>query len=403
MRRQGNNHVTDDFAKHNDEVRKVWQAFNEGNPTRVPIIFGLNPRFLLLDEKHNPQGVSFQEYSENPDVMLEWQLRLHDFVRHNMIMDAEMGLPSEGWDVGVDFQNYYEAAWFGCEVRYAPGEVPDSVPMLTDERKNLLFDRGIPDPLGGLMASNLEFAGHFQELKEKGFEYKGKPLRNIGLSGMGTDGPFTVACNIRGATQICFDIYEDPDYVHRLLDYIVDATIARIQALRRLRNEAMKTKAWGFADDSISLLSLAVYREFVLPPHRRLVETFSEGGPNSIHLCGDATRHFKTLRDELNVMNFDTGFPVDFGALRKELGPDVQILGGPSTALLRWGTVAEVRAEVERILKSGIMEGGKFVLREGNNMAPGTPLENIRAVWETGREFGRYGFEGVAGSPSESG
>jgi len=48
------------------------------------------------------------------------------------------------------------------------------------------------------------------------------------------------------------------------------------------------------------------------------------------------------------------------------------------------------RAEVRRILASGIMRGGRFVLREGNNLPPGVPVENVAAMYETAKEYGRY-------------
>jgi len=128
----------------------------------------------------------------------------------------------------------------------------------------------------------------------------------------------------------------------------------------------------------------------VLPYHRRLIATFGPEGPNSIHLCGDATRHFKTIRDELKVTSFDTGFPVDHGALRRELGPDVTIQGGPHVELLRTGTPRAVRAEAKRILQSGAMAGGKFILREANNLAPLTPVANVAALYAACKEFGRY-------------
>ena len=87
---------------------------------------------------------------------------------------------------------------------------------------------------------------------------------------------------------------------------------------------------------------------------------------------------------------FDTGFPVDHGRLRRELGPEVRISGGPHVELLRTGTPKQVRAETKRILQSGIMEGGKFVLREGNNLAPGTPPENVAAMYGACKEYGVY-------------
>jgi hypothetical protein len=47
-----------------------------------------------------------------------------------------------------------------------------------------------------------------------------------------------------------------------------------------------------------------------------------------------------------------------------------------------------VRQEVRRICGSGVLEGGRFLLREGNNLAPGTPLENTESMYHAGREFG---------------
>mgnify|MGYP005871400093 FL=1 len=54
------------------------------------------------------------------------------------------------------------------------------------------------------------------------------------------------------------------------------------------------------------------------------------------------------------------------------------------------GTPRAVRAEARRILQSGVMDGGKFVLREGNNLAPFTPVANVAAMYAACKEFGRY-------------
>ena len=112
--------------------------------------------------------------------------------------------------------------------------------------------------------------------------------------------------------------------------------------------------------------------------------------PRGIHLCGDATRHFVTLRDELNVQSFDTGFPVDFGKLRRELGPDVEIMGGPPVADLLHGTPESVYEKSKQILLSGIKEGGRFILREGNNLPPCTPVENLEAMYRACLDYGTY-------------
>lgn len=78
---------------------------------------------------------------------------------------------------------------------------------------------------------------------------------------------------------------------------------------------------------------------------------------------GVPTRHFLMINKELGVTSFDTGFPVDFGPLRQTLGPTVEISGGPSVMILREGTPDVCAQETRRILESGIMQGGQFILR----------------------------------------
>ena len=266
-------------------------------------------------------------------------------------------------------------------MRYYDGQVPDTAPILTDERKRMLFDRGIPDPFkDGVMAKNLSFYERMR-VRLNDFTFMGLPVAGVNPTGLGTDGPFTAAANLRGATEICLDIYEDPDYVRELLGYITEATIVRIRAWRKMLGHDLKPMNWGIADDSIQLLSCEAYREFVFPCHKRLLSELAGPGPHGIHLCGDATRHFKTIRDELNVMTFDTGYPVDFAWLRRELGPDVQINGGPTVQFLARASPGEVRDEVKRILDTGVTEGGRFVLREAN----------VGAMYFAAKESGRYG------------
>lgn len=88
--------------------------------------------------------------------------------------------------------------------------------------------------------------------------------------------------------------------------------------------------------------------------------------------------------------DFETGFPVDHGRIRRELGPDVTIHGGTTVMILRDGSPEDVRAETQRILRSGVCDGGRFVLREANNLAPRTPAANLAAMYETARAWRGY-------------
>lgn len=375
-----------DFAAHNAEMRAAWEAYRSGNPYRVPIILGANTRYFMRNPGANRAGLEFKRYMEDPDVMFDAQLDFQRWSRFNLLQDAELGLPAR-WQISVDFQNFYEAAWFGCPLAYYAGEVPDTSPVFAD-RPEAVMEHGLPDPFGGVMARGLEFYERFRE-RAGVEEYCGRPIEILppGL-GVGSDGPMTVACSLFSPTVVCTLMAIDPDRLHGLFEFITEATIQRMSAWRRALGVPLPQEGFGMADDSIALISTAMYRAHVLPYHRRLYDTFATSGPRAIHLCGDSTRHFVTLRDELNILSFDTGFPVDFGRLRKDLGPAVRIQGGPNIALLQSGTPAQIQAETRRILQSGVLEGGLFVLREGNNLAPETPLDNTEAMYHAGREYG---------------
>jgi uroporphyrinogen-III decarboxylase len=377
-----------DFDRHNAEVRELWASFNAWKPAaRIPIILGANTRYYMFNKGANPDGMDFRRYSENPDVMFDTQLRFQRWSRFNLLQDAELGLP-EKWTLAPDFQNYHEAAWFGCRIHYFQDQVPDTMPDFADAPERVM-EKGIPDPFGGLMARVLAYWEHYQRRAAKE-TFLGRPIEAIPpWPGSFSDGPMTVACNLFSAEFVCETMADDPDRFHRLMDFVTEAMIRRMTAWRKLAGTPVPQDGFFFADDSIALISPAMYREHILPYHRRLCEALSTSAPRTVHLCGDATRHFRTLRDELNVQSFDTGFPVDFGALRRELGPGVRIQGGPHVHFLMQASPAEVREEVRRIAQTGAFQGGFFVLREGNNLAPGTPLENTEALYHAGREFGQ--------------
>lgn len=381
-----------DFTRHNEEQAAVWAAYYAGTPTRVPMTIACTPRMVLLDPALNPEGVTFRDCFDDPAVMFDIDLRFKHWYHTQVPADIPRGAEAQAqWTVWPNFQNVSDAAWFGAELHFLDGEVPDTRPFLTDDNKRLLFDRGLPDPFGGFMGKAKAFLEYFQERAE-GLTFHDRPVVCANESpGLSFDGPLTVACNLRGATEFCLDLYEDPDYAQELLTYITDAVIARNRAWRDYLGQSQVLEARWFADDSIALLSVDAYREHILPHHRRFLTTDTvPGAPVHFHLCGDSTRHFVTIRNELNCRGFDTGYPIDHGRMRTELGPEIELQGGPTADLLRFGTPADVAADTRRILRSGVMTGGKFVLKEANNLAPRTPIVNLQAMYDMCREEGQY-------------
>ena len=380
-----------DFTQHNEESKAVWEAYHAGDPIRVPVTLWSDARYFLLDPSFNPNNrITFQDFIEDPEVMMDVQLRGQHWRAHTVALycDDQAGPPEE-YQVTVDMLRFFDAGFFGCDLVFRDGQMPDTAPILTDDCKNMLFDQGLPDPLtGGIFDWAHRMYAAMQEKIQRGFTFPDKPVRFMPF-GLGTDGPLTVATSLRGAS-FYLDFYTDPDFAHQLLDLITTGTIARIQAHREFFGHPLVSESWGYADDAVQMLSTEMVREFILPYHLRLKRALTSAEHISLHLCGDATRHFKMFRDEMGVDSFDTGFPIDFSWVREELGPGVEIQGGVRAPQLANGTPDDIHAEARRILESGIMEGGRFILKEANDLVPCTPMENLNALYQAARAFGVY-------------
>jgi len=373
----------------NQEKQRVGEAYASRKPIRVPVTLGVNCRIVILDPRWNPEGISWREYHNDGRVMVEMQRRFMDCKADylNRYCDAPTGRPAE-WTFYVDNQNVYDAAYFGCPVHFRDGQVPDVTPILAGSDRDRIFDFDLDHPLDNPFVQEC-FRRHerltdaVNRTSIDGLTLKVAPVM------MGWDGPLTIATQLRGE-EIFSDLIEDPEYALRLMRFLQRAVELRCRALGAKASVPVFTPpSGGFADDSIQLIGLEMYRELLLPLHREWYALFGPG-PHFIHLCGDATRHFPTIHRELNVCSFDTGFPVDHGQLRRDLGPDVEISGGPEVGLLMTGTPQQVFDRTRAILQSGIMHGGRFILREANNLPPCVPEANLAAMYHCCLEFGNY-------------
>lgn len=376
-------------AVSNETKAQVWKNYRDRKPTRVPVVLGTNPRVVLQNPAWNPDGITFQQAAEDPRIHIQVSLR-HQLHRRTMLhkyTDDPVGLP-EVWDVGLDVYNVYEAAILGAPLDYLPGQVPDTRSWLNDDNKEEVFKIDIEHPLDNpFIKDRLAF---WRELEAvcKDMKFEGRPVRLNPWALCGTDGPVTVAMNLRGSAFM-EDLVMDEDYADRLMRFIIRAAIIRRRAFESFWGDRIG-RGNGMADDSVAMLGADMYRERVLPVHRMFYDAGPAGSVRGMHLCGDSTRHFPTIHEQLGVTSFDTGFPVDFGRVRDQLGEDVEIAGGPEVALLLSGTPDQVYERAKSILQSGIKRGGRFILREGNNLPPNVPEENLAAMYQASLDFGEY-------------
>ena len=129
-----------------------------------------------------------------------------------------------GFDVPSNFWDVYniEAEALGQRVVYHPGGIPDTDrtrPLInTPSDLDALFP---PDPYkSGRMPWVLQVNRHYLEMTGR--------LDRVYFSA-----PFSIAANIRGYENLVNDMYERPDFVHRLFKFLCDDVILPfVEAMR---------------------------------------------------------------------------------------------------------------------------------------------------------------------------
>ena len=190
------------------------------------------------------------------------------------------------------------------------------------------------------------------------------------------------AWTLRGMENLMMDMYEEPEFVHGLLDAIADYNIAQV-------NEACKydIDAVYFGDDWGQQTGLifgpALWDEFIKPRVERMyAAVHAHGKKVFIHSCGKVEELFDTLVDVgLNCFNPFQPEVMDVKPLLKKYRGRLAFHGGLSMQkTLPFGTPEDVRNESRELLELG-SEGGYF-FAPSHSVEGDTPLENMIAFVE---------------------
>lgn len=203
---------------------------------------------------------------------------------------------------------------------------------------------------------------------------------------------------MRGFEGWFMDIALRPEFMNALLDRILDVHIRTIRNI--FREIDSDTVDINFIGDDIAvdvglMISPEAYRTLFKPRHKKIIDCIKEYSDAKImyHSCG-AVQH---ALDDLIEIGVDIINPVQVSAkgmdtkwLKEEFGSRIVFWGGIDTReILPHGTVDQVKKEVGRVIKD-LAPGGGYVLNSVHNIQADVKPENICAMVEAGREYGRY-------------
>ena len=196
---------------------------------------------------------------------------------------------------------------------------------------------------------------------------------------------------VRGLEEMFLDMAERPDWVHFLCRKFTD--FYKEDYARAAEATGGRIDLYLVISDLGSqygpLISLAMFREFVAPYLKEMIDCIHGlGGRVLYHSCG-AIRAFIPDLIALGVDVLDpiqpTGPDMAPERLKAEFGDRISFHGGIDVQhLLTRGTPVEVRSEVRRYCSTFGQNGG-YVLGPTHLFQPDVPPENILAVYATDR------------------
>lgn len=199
-------------------------------------------------------------------------------------------------------------------------------------------------------------------------------------------GPFTTAAALYPVELLTRDLIKNKAWVHELLEICTQAGIKFI-------DEILKRKALPIIVEPIgsgSLVSPRHFKEFVAPYLKRLADHVHKTGggmPAVLHICGKTKPNWAAMLEaDFDIWSLDA---VDLGEAKKAVGHRVALVGNVIPANLLKNSPEEIDAEAKEICeKMGDKVG--FILGSGCEVPINTPPENIDALINAARKYGRF-------------
>lgn len=142
-------------------------------------------------------------------------------------------------------------------------------------------------------------------------------------------------------------------------------------------------------------LSPRMYRSLIKPRQKQLYQVIQQHSRCKIFFHSDGA--ISSILPDLIEIGVHILNPVqptcagmDPARLKREFGKDLSFWGSIDTQqVLPFGTPAQVADEVRRRIEE-LAPGGGFVLAAVHNIQPDVPPENVVALFDTAREYGKY-------------
>jgi uroporphyrinogen decarboxylase len=147
---------------------------------------------------------------------------------------------------------------------------------------------------------------------------------------------------------------------------------------------------------TLVLQTVDIFRQLAFPAVKRAIELATAAGlPTHVHSCGPESKLVKIFAEETDLTVID---PLELppmgdcnlAELKRLYGHKIVLKGNlHTTDVMLRGSAEDVAAAGRKAIDDA-GAGGRFILSTGDQCGRDTPDENLRAMVETARTYGRY-------------
>jgi len=252
-----------------------------------------------------------------------------------------------------------EAEAAGMKIKYEENENPS---VIEHTIKNL-------DDLENLKKNYVHMSGRMNVF----VDVIKKMSENLSvIKGAHVIGPFTLAGELLGVSELTMNTILDPDIVHACLEFTVELISEYINKLFEAGADVISV-----LEPTAMMISPAQFAEFSVAPFKKILKNV-DNKPLILHICGD-TKHLIEKMGQSGAVALSIDWQVDMKDAIKKIPSDVYLIGNldPVAVFLDMNEAQIKEATLK--LKNDMNEYDNFIISSGCDLPIKTPDENIIA------------------------
>lgn len=324
-----------------NSYERVMSMIKDGKADRVPVC----PFIMSFASKF--ANIPYSKYCSDYRALSEAQIKTFERFHNDLLV--------------VDSDPYREASACGAIVEFRENDMPIM-------KSNAIIDINefsykIPD---------ISKSDRLVD-KVEGVRYLKSQFKNeVPVLGW-VEAPFQSASILMGIDNFMMALYDDPEHIEQLLCFTTELAFKF-----GVEQAIAGADIIGVGDAVASMVSPKIYKEFVFPHTKELIDRFKTMDIKvKYHICGNSSKTLDYISDyRADIVNID--YSVDINKACKIFNNKSCVKGNidPVNVLLK-GTPESIIIEAQKCLDAA---EDKFILSPGCEVPRDTPYENLDAL-----------------------